>query len=336
MRSCGTAPASISASPCLRRTYGRLRRGGGRIGIQGDLGWCRHQRAGRRMVERAQFAPRQRSSRGSRRGARRPPGRAAGVRGFPGRAGRHGEGSMIWSVLVSGWDGKSASAFSGDRFIAVRIVLSTAPRAGDLGEGRDLTEVNKARLRRRVGSFVGTVGSHATRYTLGPTSTSIRILPIVRSRVPACSTSTPMCLARARLRASPKYSNFRRKSPRLDRHEGGRAYREAAGSQIIPTAPRPESGSGSVARLGSDPIASYAAPAPTNCSTCSPRLIFSTRRGGLHRHGFSVTRAMHSGMAPSDQSRGEGLHRRCRRDLAAVNDKTRIVFVANPNNPTGT
>ena len=94
----------------------------------------------------------------------------------------------------------------------------------------------------------------------------------------------------------------------------------------------------SAAPSGSIPTASSAAPAPTICCICLAHAYLSRRRRGDPHHArlsdLSDRDARHRREAGGGA--GDRLHRRRRRHPRAVTSKTKIVFLANPNNPTGT
>ena len=83
---------------------------------------------------------------------------------------------------------------------------------------------------------------------------------------------------------------------------------------------------------------SSTAPARTRCCTSPPApLPGRATRSSIVRYGFAVYRiaARRVGATPVDGAR-QGLCDRCRRDPRARDRRTRVVFIANPNNPTGT
>ena len=104
-------------------------------------------------------------------------------------------------------------------------------------------------------------------------------------------------------------------------------------------AARPTCARRSGAPSGSTPTASSAAPAPTICSICSRDAYLADGDEAIHTtHGFLVypiaiarrRRASRSSRAEKNYTADVDAI------LAAVSERTKIVFLANPNNPTGT
>ena len=158
---------------------------------------------------------------------------------------------------------------------------------------------------------------------------------------PACSTSMPMCPARARRPASRRSSSFRRtrrrSGPRRARVEAVTAapshlelYPDGSATQLreaIARQIRARSGAHRLRRrLGRAPVAPRA------------RLSRAGRRG--HVHGSTASSSTGSPSSPRAARRSWRRRRTTppmsMRILAAVTPRTKIVFLANPNNPTGT
>ncbi len=109
-------------------------------------------------------------------------------------------------------------------------------------------------------------------------------------------------------------------------------------SRTIRTARRAICARPSAARLDSIPSASSAAPAPTICCICSPHAYLVDGDEAIHTtHGFLIYPIVTLGagakpiVAPETNYTAD-----VDAILAAVTKKTKIVFLANPNNPTGT
>ena len=245
----------------------------------------------------------------------------------------------VWSMRVAGWSAAAAKALGA----LAEVDRGARPRFRRRGAARSRcrraaasTGITDALV--KAGASVratALVGSHATRYRVSrrrraagrrPAADrvpeSVKCPPAsARSRVPACSTSSPMCRARARRRASRACSSCRRTRRRSARAR--RRSRPIAPSpstcRIIPTAPRPRCARRSGAPSGSTPTASSAARARTSCSNLLADAYLARRRRGDPHHarlpGLSDRDARRRRQA--GRGAGEELHRRRRRDPGA-------------------
>ena len=246
----------------------------------------------------------------------------------------------IWSVRVAGWSAKAASARRAARRgrsrcrtapSTARRCWSRCPQAASSTRSADALVKAGASVR-----STALVGSHATRYTVAaakapardrraehpdpPERSNVRATR-VRSRAPACSTSRPMCPARAARRASPRCSSCRR-----TRRRSGRARRRSRPISAVGEHLRGLSGRrGAGAARGDRPrVRARSRPhrlrrgLRRSAQPAGARLSRRRRRGDPHH-------ARLPGLSDRDARRrrdaggraGEELHRRRRRDPRA-------------------